>query len=51
MFATHRFALGDTMAAYDTFIDAASTDALKVVLQAGAVESEDDRRVAAGVTA
>jgi len=32
-FATHRFALGDTMAAYDTFADAASTDALKVVLQ------------------
>ena len=34
-FATHRYVLGDTMAAYDTFIDAASTDALKVVLQAG----------------
>ena len=31
--ATHRFALGDTMAAYDTFADAASTGALKVVLQ------------------
>jgi alcohol dehydrogenase len=34
VFATHRFALGDTMTAYDTFADAASTDALKVVLEA-----------------
>jgi alcohol dehydrogenase len=33
LFATHRFALADTMAAYDTFADAASTNALKVVLQ------------------
>jgi alcohol dehydrogenase len=32
IFATHRFPLADTMAAYDTFADAASTDALKVVL-------------------
>jgi threonine dehydrogenase-like Zn-dependent dehydrogenase len=32
LFATHRSALGDTMAAYDTFADAASTNALKVVL-------------------
>ena len=32
LFATHRFALGETMAAYDTFTDAASTNALKVVL-------------------
>ncbi len=31
-FATHRYALGDTMAAYDTFGDAANTGALKVVL-------------------
>ena len=51
VFATHRFALGDTMSAYDTFIDAASTDALKVVLQGGAVQFEDDRRVPAGATA
>jgi alcohol dehydrogenase len=40
LFATHRFALGDTMAAYDTFADAGNTGALKVVLsgskQAGA---------------
>jgi len=33
LFATHRFPLGDTMAAYDTFADAANTNALKVVLQ------------------
>ena len=34
MFATHRFALGDTMHAYDTFADAGNTGALKVVLSA-----------------
>ncbi len=34
LFATHRFALGDTMSAYDTFADAANTHALKVVLDA-----------------
>jgi alcohol dehydrogenase len=33
LFATHRFALGDTMSAYDTFADAANTGALKVVLE------------------
>jgi alcohol dehydrogenase len=33
LFATHHFALEDTMAAYDTFADAATTNALKVVLQ------------------
>jgi alcohol dehydrogenase len=32
LFATHRFAIGDTMSAYDTFSDAANTGALKVVL-------------------
>jgi alcohol dehydrogenase len=32
-FATHRFPLSDTMTAYDTFADAANTNALKVVLQ------------------
>lgn len=32
LFATHHFALGETMAAYDTFADAGSTGALKVVL-------------------
>jgi alcohol dehydrogenase len=35
VFATHRFALGDTMEAYDVFADAANTNALKVVLQGG----------------
>ena len=34
MFATHRFPLDETMAAYDTFADAANTNALKVVLEA-----------------
>ncbi len=33
LFATHRFALEDPMAAYDAFADAANTNALKVVLQ------------------
>src|ERR1700689_4400510 len=33
LFATHRFPLGDTMAAYDTFADAANSGALKVELQ------------------
>jgi alcohol dehydrogenase len=33
-FATHRFPLEETMAAYDTFAAAAETDALKVVLEA-----------------
>ena len=33
VFATHRFALGDTMEAYDVFGDAARTGALKVVLE------------------
>ncbi len=33
LFATHHFALGDTMSAYNTFADAANTNALKVVLQ------------------
>ena len=36
-FATHRFPLGETMAAYDTFADAATTHALKVVLEATSV--------------
>jgi alcohol dehydrogenase len=33
VFATHRYALEDTMAAYDTFADASKTNALKVVLE------------------
>jgi alcohol dehydrogenase len=39
-FATHRFALEDTMAAYDTFGAAAETNALKVVLAAQPVSLE-----------
>jgi len=33
LFATHHYALDDTMTAYDTFADAANTGALKVVLE------------------
>jgi alcohol dehydrogenase len=33
LFATHHYALADTMDAYDTFADAANTGALKIVLQ------------------
>jgi alcohol dehydrogenase len=41
-FATHRFPLEETMAAYDTFAAAAETDALKVVLE-GAPAGEHRR--------
>ena len=51
IFATHRFALGDTMAAYDTFADAVATHALKVVLEAGEREHRSNGRVASGVPA
>src|SRR5688572_3183204 len=37
-FATHRFQFEETMEAYDVFADAASTNALKVVLSARPVE-------------
>jgi alcohol dehydrogenase len=37
LFATHHFALADAMAAYDTFADAANTNALKVVLEGSPV--------------
>jgi alcohol dehydrogenase len=43
LFATHRFPLADTMAAYDTFADAANTGALKVVLQGANGTSPDLR--------
>ena len=45
VFATHRFALGDTMEAYDVFADAARTGALKVVLEGARA---DGRRVGDG---
>jgi alcohol dehydrogenase len=50
-FATHRFALGDTMAAYDTFAAASETNALKVVLEAQGVMLEPEHDEAAVVTA
>jgi len=43
-FATHRFPLGETMAAYDVFGDAANTNALKVVLEATPVAGEQPAR-------
>ncbi len=46
LFATHHFALDDTMAAYDTFADAAATDALKVVLSGSEVPALNTARVA-----
>jgi len=45
--ATHRYALGDTMAAYDTFADAGTTGALKVVLQGAGVTHTEPVEVAA----
>ena len=51
IFATHRFALGDTMAAYDTFADAATTGALKVVLEGRERDLASNGRVAACLVA
>ena len=51
IFATHRYGLGDTMAAYDTFSDAASTGALKVVLEGSERHSGANGRVAEHVVA
>ena len=47
LFATHHFALDDTMTAYDTFADAANTGALKVVLQGAERPDADRQRVGA----
>jgi len=47
LFATHRLPLGDTMAAYDTFADAANTGALKIVLEAGESDRSPDLLVGA----
>jgi alcohol dehydrogenase len=49
IFATHRFALEDTMAAYDTFADAASTNALKVVLQGSERDHSSNGHIGASV--
>jgi alcohol dehydrogenase len=43
-FATHRFPLDETMAAYDTFAAAAETDALKVVLEGAHVSGRLDSK-------
>ncbi len=51
IFATHRFPLGDTMSAYDTFADAASTNALKVVLQGSERDPSSNGHIAASVVA
>ena len=46
-FATHRFELGETEQAYDIFADAATTNALKVVLSGHPVHLEPARHEAA----
>ena len=51
LFATHRFALSDTMDAYDTFADAANTNALKVVLEGSSHRSTTTEEVVTGATA
>jgi hypothetical protein len=51
IFATHRFPLADTMSAYDTFADAASTNALKVVLQGSARDPSSNGHIAASLVA
>jgi alcohol dehydrogenase len=48
-FATHRFPLAETMAAYDTFAAAAETDALKVVLEGEPARREEHEREGAAV--
>jgi alcohol dehydrogenase len=47
VFATHRFPLADTMSAYDTFADAGSTGALKVVLEGNESISRPETLLAA----
>jgi len=49
LFATHRFAMGDTMAAYDVFADAANTGALKVVLNGPESTSAHEQQLATAV--
>ena len=50
LFATHHYALEDTMTAYDTFADAANTGALKVVLE-GAQRPNADKQHAGALAA
>jgi len=47
LFATHHYALDDTMGAYDTFADAANTGALKVVLQGNESGTQHAKRAPA----
>jgi alcohol dehydrogenase len=47
VFATHRYALDETMDAYDTFADAANTSALKVVLRGSECDGSSNGRIAA----
>jgi alcohol dehydrogenase len=51
LFATHRFPLGETMTAYDTFADAANTKALKVVLEGAKASGQAEAPALAGATA
>jgi alcohol dehydrogenase len=51
VFATHRFALEDTMSAYDTFADAANTAALKVVLEGSEVRGGSEPAIAVAALA
>jgi alcohol dehydrogenase len=51
IFATHRFPLDDTMSAYDTFGDVATTKALKVVLEGGAHNRNSNDRIDASLAA
>jgi alcohol dehydrogenase len=51
LFATHRFPLGETMTAYDTFADAANTKALKVVLEGAKASGQAETPALAGATA
>jgi alcohol dehydrogenase len=51
LFATHRFELGDAMAAYDTFADAANSGALKVVLCGEHSDSPKSERIGVAATA
>ena len=47
LFATHRFGLDDTMAAYDIFADAANSGALKVVLEGSERNASQGERAGA----
>jgi alcohol dehydrogenase len=51
VFATHHFVLKDTMGAYDTFADASSTAALKVVLEGSEVPHSLDPPIAVAALA